>query len=124
MAIATPTKFNEVADMDVITYKQSPCFHVMDCAIRFRDGCPVHQTDAESPMNAYWTVWVQREGPFKTRCANQDISLNTPEKVAELGRMGTTLTIRGSKRDDQAKSAEARQTMLRHVLHLIEDGLL
>ena len=75
----------------------------------------------ETLLDAYTTVWFQRHGPFKFLYTDGESGLTNEEAVAALKNLGTTLRVRAP--GQHARLAETRQSMLRHVMHLIEEEL-
>ena len=64
---------------------------------------------------------MQRHGPFKILYSDGEKGLDNPSSLAELKRLGTELRVRPP--GQHANLAEARQSMLRHVMHMIEEEL-
>ena len=56
-------KFNEECETDIMFYKKSLCWHIIDKAIRLSDGCIINDKEKETLFEAYSTVWTQRQGP-------------------------------------------------------------
>ena len=115
------TKFNENGECDIMFYKRYRAFHIIDRAIRLSGGCLIEDRESSTLLSAYWTSWVQHHGPFQTLYSDGELGLNNAESIAELKRLGTELKIRAP--DQHARLAESRQSMLRHVMHLIEEDL-
>ena len=114
-------KFNEKGETDLMFYKRKIVFHIIDRAIRLSDGCEMPNKEAVSLLNAYATTWVQRHGPFQILYTDGELGFNNEKSIAELNRLGTELRVRAP--DQHARIAEARQSMLRHVMHMIEAEL-
>ena len=120
-SIDITTAFNEKGETDFMFYKRNIGFHVIDRAIRLSDGCEVSDKESETILNAYAATWVQRNGPFKILYSDREKGVNNPNSIAELKRLGTELRVRPP--GQHANLAEARQSMLRHVMHMIEEEL-
>ena len=120
-SVEIPTKFNEKGECDLMFYKRSIAFHILDRAIRLSDGCQVSDRFSPTLLNAYATTWVQRQGPFQILYTDGELGLNNKEAIAELKRLGTELRVRAP--DQHARFVESRQAMLRHVMHMIEEYL-
>ena len=93
----------------------------MDRALRVSDGCEVPDRKSPTRLDAYWTTWVQREGPFETLYSDGEMGFNNPDAIEQLKRLGTKLQLRAP--GQHAQLAESRQAMLRHVMHMIEEDL-
>ena len=120
-SLSLPTKFNEQGECDLMFYKRNIGFHIIDRAIRLSGGCPVPDRYAETLLNAYCTSWFQIHGPFQVLYSDGELGLNNQKTIQELRNLGTELRIRAP--DQHARTAEARQSMLRHVMHMIEEDL-
>ena len=120
-SIDITTAFHEKGETDLMFHKGDIGFHVIDRAIRLSDGCEVSDQESETILNAYATTWVQRHGPFKILYSDGEKGLDNPSSIAELKRLGTDLRVRPP--GQHANLAEARQSMLRHVMHMIEEEL-
>ena len=64
---------------------------------------------------------VQRHGPFQILYSDRGKGLDNVKSHAELKRLGTELRVRAP--GQHARTAEVRQAMLRHVMHMIEEDL-
>ena len=64
---------------------------------------------------------MQRQGPFQYFYSDVELGFNNAASIAELKRLGTELLIRAP--GQHAQLAESRQSLLRHVMHLIEEEL-
>ena len=71
-------------------------------------------------LDAYVTSWFQRNGPLKTLYSDGELGLDNDESKVELRRLGTELRIRAP--GQHARTVESRNGVLRHVMHLIEEG--
>ena len=120
-SVDIPTKFNEKGECDLMFYKRFIAFHIIDRAIRLSDGGQVENKLSETLLNAYATTWVQRNGAFQILYSDGELGLNNATSIAELKRLGTELRVRAP--DQHARFAESRQSMLRHVMHMIEEEL-
>lgn len=96
-------------------------FHIIDRAIRLADGCEVPNKLTETLLEAYTTSWVQRQGPAQTLYVDGEGGLNNDTAKAELVRLGTTLRTRAP--GQHANHIEARNAVLRHTLHVLEEDL-
>ena len=120
-SVSITTKFNEQGECDLMFYKRSIAFHIIDRALRVSDGCEVADKHTNTLLNAYATTWVQRHGPFQILYSDGELGLNNAEAITELKRLGTELRIRAP--NQHARTVESRQAMLRHVMHMIEEDL-
>ena len=93
----------------------------MDRCIRLGDGCEIADKQTETLLNAYTTSWYQRNGPFINLYSDGEGGLNNANAKAELGRLGTELRVRAP--GQHANYIEARNAMMRHTMHLIEEDL-
>ena len=115
------TKFNQHGETDLMFYKKNIGFHIIDRAIRLSDGCQIESKHGHDIINAYVTTWYQRNGPFEVLYTDGESGLVKDDSVKELKRLGTELRVRAP--GQHARTAESRQSMLRHVMHLIEEDL-
>ncbi len=120
-SLSLPTKFNEQGECDLMFYKRNIGFHCIDRAIRLSGGCQVPDRYHETLLTAYCTSWFQIHGPFQVLYSDGELGLNNQKTIQELRNLGTELRIRAP--DQHARTAEARQSMLRHVMHMIEEDL-
>ena len=120
-SVEIATKFDQICETDLMFYKKYIGFHVIDRAIRLSDGCQVPDRHTETLITAYTTTWYQRNGPFEILYSDGETSLNNEGAIEQLQKLGTTLRIRAP--DQHARTAESRQSMLRHVMHMIEEDL-
>ena len=102
-------------------YNRTIAFHIIDRTIRLSDGCEVQDKHTDTLLDAYATSWVQRHGPLEVLYMDGESGLNNEEAKAELKRLGTELRIRAP--GQHANLIEARNGVLRHVMHLIEEDL-
>ena len=82
---------------------------------------PIPYRYHETLLNAYCTSWFQIHGPFQALYSDGELGLNNQKTIQELKYLGTELRIRAP--DQHAQTAEARQSMLRHVMHKIKEDL-
>ena len=115
------TKFNEAGECDLFFYKRHIGFHIIDRCIRFSAGKEVENKEAATLIEAYKTTWFQLFGPFTKLYSDGETGLTSADSVAALKRLGTELMIRAPRQ--HARTAESRQSMLRHVMHLTEEEL-
>ena len=120
-SISLPSKFNEKGQCDIMFYKRQMAWHIIDECIRLSDGCHIPDKECGTLLNAYATTWVQRHGPFQILSSDGEPGLNNETAIAELKRLGTELRIQAPLQ--HASIAESRQSMLRHVMHMIEEEL-
>ena len=118
-SVSLTTKFNERGQCDIMFYKRQMAWHVIDECIRLSDGCHIQEKDTQTLLTAYATTWVQRHGPFKILMSDGEPGLNCETARTELKRIGTDLRINAPLQ--HASIVEARQSMLRHVMHMIEE---
>ena len=95
--------------------------YIIDRAIRLSDGCQIADKSPEEILTGYTTTWYQRNGPCQTLYCDGECGVNNAESIAEFKKLGTTVFIRAPQQ--HARIAEARQAMLRHVMHMIEEDL-
>ena len=115
------TKFNEAGEVDLMYYKKFIGFHIIDRAIRLSDGCQIYDKHTDTLLNAYTTSWVQRNGAFESLYCDGEMGFNNEKAISELSRLGTELRVRAS--GQHARLVEARNSMLRHIMHMIEEDL-
>ncbi len=99
------TKFNEKGECDLMFYKRFIAFHVIDRAIRLSDGCEVKDRFSATLLNAYYTTWVQRNGPFEVLYSDGELGLNNKSSIEELKNLGTELRIRAPEQRAHCRSA-------------------
>ena len=121
VTVEITTKFNDKGETDLFYYKRHIAFHIMDRAIKFSDGCEIPNKFKEDLMEAYMTTWYQRYGPFKELYTDGEMGWNNSAAIAELEQLGTKLQVRA--KGQHANTVEARNAMLRHVMHMIEESL-
>ena len=73
----------------------------------------------ETLLKAYMTSWYKMKGPFKLLYCDGEAALNCPEAIAELKRLNTE--FRPKAPGQHASIVEARNAVLRHTLHMIEE---
>ncbi len=121
-SMSLPGKFNEEGETDLFFHKSFIDFHIIDRAIRLRDGCEIPNKETRTLLNAYMNCWVQRDGAFKVLYTDGESGLvASKEAQDEMKRLGTELRPRA--KGQHAQLAESRQSMLRHVMHLTEEEL-
>jgi len=120
-SLSLPTKFCEEGECDLMFYKRFIAFHCIDRAIRLSDGCEIPDKFGTTLLDAYTKTWFKNNGPFAVLYSDGESGLNNPTSIAELKRLGTELRIRAP--GQHARIVEARNAMLRHVMHMIEEDL-
>ena len=114
-------KWLEKGETDLMFYKSYIGFHVIDRALRFSGGMEIPDKFPHSLLKGYKLSWFQHYGPFKTLYSDGEKGWDNKETREEMKRLGTDIQIRAPQQ--HARLAEARQAMLRHVMHLIEEDL-
>ena len=120
-SVEITTKFNQAGECDLMFYKRSIAFHIIDRAIRLSGGSHVTDKTTETLLTAYATTWVHWNGPFELLYSDGELGLNNADAIAELKRLGTQLRVRAP--GQHARIIESRNSMLRHVMHMIEEDL-
>ena len=120
-SIDITTTFCQKGECDLMFYKKSIAFHIIDRALRLSDGCEVTDKETDTLLDAYTTTWIQHHDAFETLYSDGELGLNNDRAKEHLKRLGTHLQVRAP--EQHARLAEARQSMLRHVMHLTETEL-
>ena len=120
-SVSLPTNFNDEGECDLLFYKRKIAFHIIDRALKLSDGCEIDNKNRDTLLDAYVTAWVQSKGPFKILYMDGEKGLDNDEAKAELQRLGTKLRIRAP--GQHANIIEARNAVLRHTMHLIEEDI-
>ena len=118
---ALPGKFNDEVECDLFFYKQeNSVFHIVDRCIRFGAGMEISDKSMTQVLNAYHQCWMQF-GPAKVLYSDGEGALNNDTAEAALKAKGTELRIRA--RGQHATTIEARNGILRHLIHVVESEL-
>ena len=64
-SVSLPTKFLEEGEADLLFYKKYIAFHIVDRTLRFGDAEDIPDKSTSTLLDAYWSAWVKRNGPFK-----------------------------------------------------------
>eukprot|EP00959_Pyramimonas_sp_CCMP1952_P418321 8763520-Pyramimonas_sp.AAC.1 len=119
---ALPGKFNEEVACDLMFYKQEHnTINIMDRCIRYATGSEIPAKTMTSILDAYHQCWMQF-GPVKVLYFDgADTTLNNDTAKEVLKAKGTELRIRALRQ--HAATMEARNDILRHLLHAMEAEL-
>ena len=120
-SVSLPTRFNQECECDLLFYKRHIAFHIMDRAIRLADGCEIPNKERDTLLEAYTTAWVQRQGPAQVLYSDAEGGFHNDTAKSALQRLGTELRIRAP--GQHAVHIEARNAILRHTLHVMEEDL-
>ena len=120
-SISLPTKFGEEGEADFLFYKRYLAWHIIDRAIKLRDGCQIPNKETCILLDAYVKSWVQGKVPFQFLYVDGEGGLNTDSAKTELQRLGTTLRTRAPRQ--HARLIGSRNGAMRHVMHLIGEDL-
>ena len=118
---ALPLQFNKEVECDLLFYKsEHKVFHIIDRCIRFAEATEVPDKTMNTLIDAYHGTWM-RHGPAEVLYSDGEGALNNETAKALLRHKGTELRIRA--RGQHATTIEARNGILRHLLHVMEEDL-
>eukprot|EP00959_Pyramimonas_sp_CCMP1952_P017549 372401-Pyramimonas_sp.AAC.1 len=118
---ASSCGFMEEVGCDLMFYKQEHhIFHSTDRSMRYDTGIEIPDQAMTSILDAYHQYWRQF-GPAKLFYYDGEGALNNDTAKAVLKAKGAELRIRA--RGQHATTIEARNGILRHLLHVMEAEL-
>ena len=116
-----PERFNAEVECDLMFYKSKHIvFHIVDRCIRFAEGIEIPDRFMDTVIDAYCSTWM-RHGPANILYSDGEGALNNDKAKAIMKHKGTELRIRA--RGQHATTIEARNGILRHLLHVMEEDL-
>ena len=119
-SISLPGKFNEEVECDLFFYKKHIVFGIIGRCIRYANGLEIPNKTKDTLLEAYMDAWATNEPAMVMHCDGEG-GLNNDDAREQLTSMGTELRVRAS--GQHATVIEARNGMLRGVMHVMEEDL-
>ena len=119
-SISLPGKFNEEVECDLFFYKKHIVFGIIDRCIRYANGLEIPNKTKDTLLEAYMDARATNKPAMVMHCDGEG-GLNNDDAREQLTSMGTELRVRAS--GQHANVIEARNGMLRGVMHVMEEDL-
>eukprot|EP00959_Pyramimonas_sp_CCMP1952_P170575 3564660-Pyramimonas_sp.AAC.1 len=116
-----PGIFNEEVEGDLMFFKQErKIFHIIGRCLRYGIGMEIPDKTMTTILDAYHQCWMQF-GPAQVFYSDGEGAPNNDTAKAVLKAKGTELRMLA--RGQRATTTEARNGILRHLLHAMEAEL-